>query len=189
MQPQGKLTFCSGCSLCLAIHMQPSVSGAWKLDLSNMGRQALVSHKSSSWCGMTLDIWRSLLHILFVAITTTTTTTVLQPFFQDHPGEPAPEKNFWTLWCKGILTEADTLTIQMGATPSGLTSAHLHRPPHMALKKPGKLGAFFSYFVATLLQLNANNWLLGIVLRFVTFEYLCALGSCMSVTANQYFTA
>jgi len=26
------------------------------------------------------------------------------------------------------LTEADTLTIQLGATPSGLTSAHLHHP-------------------------------------------------------------
>jgi len=28
--------------------------------------------------------------------------------FQDHPGEPVPEENFWTLWCKGRLTEADT---------------------------------------------------------------------------------
>jgi len=40
-----------------------------------------------------------------------------------------PEKNFWTLWCKGRLTEADTPTIRLGATPSGLTSAHLHHPP------------------------------------------------------------
>jgi len=31
-----------------------------------------------------------------------------------------PEENFWTLWCKGRLTEADTLTIRLGATPSGL---------------------------------------------------------------------
>jgi len=31
------------------------------------------------------------------------TTTVLRPFFQDHPGEPAPEENFWTSWCKGRL--------------------------------------------------------------------------------------
>jgi len=28
-----------------------------------------------------------------------------------------PEENFWTLWCKGRLTEADTLTIRLGATP------------------------------------------------------------------------
>jgi len=42
-----------------------------------------------------------------------------------------PEENFWTLWCKGRLTEADTPTIWMGATPSGLvTSAHLHHPPY-----------------------------------------------------------
>ena len=40
---------------------------------------------------------------------TTTTTTVLRPFFWDHPREPVPEKNFWTLWRKGRLTEADTL--------------------------------------------------------------------------------
>jgi len=40
------------------------------------------------------------------------------------------EENFWTLWCKGRLTEADTPTIQMGATPSQLTSANLHHPPY-----------------------------------------------------------
>jgi len=28
--------------------------------------------------------------------------------FRDHPGELVPEENFWTLWCKGRLTEADT---------------------------------------------------------------------------------
>ena len=59
-------------------------------------------------------------------ITITISTTVLQPFFQDHLGELVPEENFWTLWCKGRLTEADTPTIWLGATPSGLTSAHLH---------------------------------------------------------------
>ena len=40
-----------------------------------------------------------------------------------------PEENFWTLWCKGRLTEAETQTIRLGATPSGLTSAHLHHSP------------------------------------------------------------
>ena len=53
------------------------------------------------------------------------TTAVLRPFFRDHPGEPVPEENFLTLWCKGRLKEADTATIRLGATPSGLTSAHL----------------------------------------------------------------
>jgi len=51
--------------------------------------------------------------------------------FWDHPGEPAPEENFWTLCCKGRLTEADTPTIRLGATPSGLSSAHLHQTPHI----------------------------------------------------------
>ena len=58
------------------------------------------------------------------------TATILRPFFRDHLGEPVPEENFWTSWCKGRLTEADTLTIRLGTTPSGLTSAHLHHPPY-----------------------------------------------------------
>ena len=65
--------------------------------------------------------------------TTTTTTTVLRPFFRDHPGEPVPEENVWTLWCKGRLTEADTLTIRLGATPSALTSDHHVSPMHKYL--------------------------------------------------------
>jgi len=60
--------------------------------------------------------------------TNTTITTILWPFFKDHPGEMLPEENFWTLWRKGRLTEADTPTIRLGATPSGLTSAHLYHP-------------------------------------------------------------
>jgi len=44
-------------------------------------------------------------------------TTVLHPFFRNHPGEPVPEENFWTLWCKGKLTQADTLTIQTNQYP------------------------------------------------------------------------
>jgi len=59
----------------------------------------------------------------------TTTTTVLRPFYRDQSSEPVPEENFWTLWCKRRLTEADTLTIRLGATPPGLTSAYLHHPP------------------------------------------------------------
>jgi len=58
------------------------------------------------------------------------TTPILQPFFSDHLGELVPEENFWTLWCKGRLTEADTPTIRLCATPSGLTGAPLHQPPH-----------------------------------------------------------
>jgi len=64
----------------------------------------------------------------------TTTTTVLRPFLRDHPGEPVPEENFWTIWCKGILTQADTPTNRMGATPSRLTSAHLHHSPHISYR-------------------------------------------------------
>ena len=31
---------------------------------------------------------------------TTTTSTVLRSFFRDHSGQPVPEENFWTSWCK-----------------------------------------------------------------------------------------
>jgi len=47
------------------------------------------------------------MHSLVSEIWNHTTTTVLRPFFRDHPGEPVPEENFWTLWCKGRLTEAN----------------------------------------------------------------------------------
>jgi len=47
-----------------------------------------------------------------------------------------PEENFWTSWCKRTLTEADTPTIRLGATPSGLTSAHLHRPSFFTSRMP-----------------------------------------------------
>jgi len=63
----------------------------------------------------------SLFYTSVLLVHITTTTTILRPFFRDHPGEPVPEENFWTLWCKGRLIEADTLTIWLGATPSGLT--------------------------------------------------------------------
>jgi len=70
VQPQGKLTLCSGCSLVSSSPYAAKCLWCMKTDdLSNMGRQALVSHMSSSWCGMTLDIWRSLLPILSVAVT------------------------------------------------------------------------------------------------------------------------
>ena len=67
---------------------------------------------------------------VLIALHTDTHTTVLRPFFRDHPCEPVPEENFWTSWCKGRLTEADTLIIRLGANPSRLTSAHLHHPPY-----------------------------------------------------------
>jgi len=66
---------------------------------------------------------------IFSSTVITTTTTILRPFFRNHLGELVPEETFWTLWCKGRLTEADTPTIRLGTTPSVLTSAHLHHPP------------------------------------------------------------
>ena len=52
------------------------------------------------------------------------TTLLLGP-----PGSAGARKGFLDLTVQGNITEADTSTIQLGATPSRLTSAHLHHPP------------------------------------------------------------
>jgi len=49
------------------------------------------------------------------------TTTVLWPFFRDQPGEPVPEENFWTLWCKGRL-------YMNFYSPSGWAPLHPDKP-------------------------------------------------------------
>jgi len=54
-------------------------------------------------------------------------TTVLRPFFWDHPGEPVPE-NFWTM-VQGKINRGRHTDHRLDATPSGLTSSHLHHPP------------------------------------------------------------
>jgi len=51
-----------------------------------------------------------------------THSAILLPFFWDHLGEPVPEEIFWTFVVQGKITETDTPTIRMGATPSGLIS-------------------------------------------------------------------
>jgi len=64
-----------------------------------------------------------------LALITTPHHNRFTALFRDHLDEPVPEENLWTLWCKGRLTEADTLTIRLGAIPSALSSAHFHHPP------------------------------------------------------------
>jgi len=95
---------------------------------------------------------------------THTHTTVLRPFFRYYPGEPVPEENFWTLWCKGRLTEADTSTIRLGATPSRLirdpppSSIHfvcrmpfLPQPSHFILASDRHQICWLAYPVAWLI--------------------------------------
>jgi len=57
-----------------------------------------------------------------------TTDTHTQPFYSPFSGTTRVS------WCQNRTSglygaEADTSTIRMGATPSGLSSAHLHHPP------------------------------------------------------------
>jgi len=87
--------------------------------------------------------WRHLHHLCIFKLhytTNTTTTTSLRPFFRDHPGEPVPEENFWTSWCKGRLTQRQTHWPSgwMPLHPDWLTSAHLHlhHPPFLQAVYP-----------------------------------------------------
>jgi len=62
-----------------------------------------------------------------------TTTTTPQPFYGPFSGTTqvsrCQKRTSGLLWCKERLTEADTQTIRLGATPSRLTSANLLHPP------------------------------------------------------------
>jgi len=49
--------------------------------------------------------------------------------FQELPGWAGARRNLLHFVVQGKITEADTLTTQLGATPSGRISAHLHHPP------------------------------------------------------------
>jgi len=108
------------CKIALRRHINEFNASVWnQLSAGYFGRSWLCWINATPLCGVLQDNAAHHHH----------TTTVLRPFFRDHPGEPVPKQNFWTLWCKGRLTEADTPTIRLVATPSGLSSAHLHHPP------------------------------------------------------------
>jgi len=63
-----------------------------------------------------------------------TTTPHTQPFYGPVSGNTRVswcQKRTSGLYGKGRSTEANTLTIRLGATKFGLTSAHLHHPPQL----------------------------------------------------------
>jgi len=58
--------------------------------------------------------------------------TIPHPFyspFYGSPGWASARRELLDFMVQGRLTEADTPTIRLGATPSGLTSAHLYHSP------------------------------------------------------------
>jgi len=100
-----------------------------RVPVSRASKRQLPSPSNCSRC-----VWNFLRHkpsenyvstVSNVSSSKCWSTIVLRPFFRDHPHQPVPEENFWTLWCKGRLTEADTPTIRLGATPSVPTSTIL----------------------------------------------------------------
>ena len=100
------------------------------------------AHLIQCWWGTRTPCWAHLIQCAFVAKLNVCCSCSLlisppppQPFYSPFSGTTRVNRcqNFWTLWCKGRLTEADKPSIRLGATPSGLTSAHLHHPPHLLL--------------------------------------------------------
>jgi len=75
---------------------------------------------------------------MVLVLTLTTTTTVLQPFFRDHPGEPVPEANFWTLWCKGRLADhpAGRHSIRTNQCPPPSSPMFFYRPDVLPATQP-----------------------------------------------------
>ena len=84
-------------------------------------------HTNPHLCFLMLSVIDSTPHLFHTLMASTHPTphhNRYMALFRDHPGQPVPEENFWTLWCnRGRHT-----TIRLCATPSGLTSAHLHHP-------------------------------------------------------------
>jgi len=103
-----------------------------------------------------------------------------------------PEENFWTLWCKGRLTEADTPTIWLGATPSGLTSAHLHHPPNLEDKRENykNCSRCIVYTVVhsdVHTHTNAQFLQLTFFIEFVVFRFRFSFCVCLGLAFCVFF--
>jgi len=85
-------------------------------------------------------------------------------------------------WYKGRLTEADTPTIRLGATPSGLTSAHLHHLP--IFYRPDALPAA-QPTVSKHWRQTTKTWL-NVNLRTTTFYYNITNNIVKSVSNDAY---
>jgi len=67
-------------------------------------------------------------HRQHCGVNTTTTTTVLRTFFPGLPRWAGARRELLDFMVQGKIDKRQTLIIWLGATPSGLTSAHLHHP-------------------------------------------------------------
>jgi len=110
--------------------------------------------------------------------------------------------NFWTLWCKGKLTEADTPTIRLGATPSWLvpTSAMPHfftgrmpfLPPNQQCQSTGmltQLWKFLENLANLLIAACRSTWAyvkINIVWKCFQHKYRC-LSTAKHFTLNTLF--
>jgi len=133
------------------LHLLPSVG--WK---TSNGKSVMILHSrevkaSMAYSMCALKVWEAdktawplLIHTTPQPLETDiiykhTQTTVLWPFFQDYPGEPVPEENhLLDFMVQGEISEANTPTIRLCATPSRLIS---DPPPSSPIFMPEALCA------------------------------------------------
>ena len=88
-----------------------------------------ISQGSAGTCLMNGGIFNDDFSTYSLSSLTVHTHPRFTVLFLGPPGWANARSELPDLWCKWRLTEGDTPTMQLGATPSGLTSAHLHHPP------------------------------------------------------------
>ena len=102
------------------------VESWWKLSARpNLWNGNLTCHNLGLFLDLECD-WTTVLH---------THTSILRLFFWDHPGEPVPAE-LLDFAVQGKINRGRQTDHPLGATPSGLTSTHLHHPPFLQAECP-----------------------------------------------------
>ena len=93
------------------------------------------------------------------------------------PGSASTRRELLDFMVQRGLTEADTVTIRLGAIPSGLTSDHLHHPPHI----------FYGPDALPAAQPTVSNHLITAHLyKKNTFEKICSGQMILKVTQDLW---
>ena len=97
---------------------QPTVPRHWMQTIcANLTRFAIYVNRGLIWWQYNMLCSSSFIDDIMFAWLHNHTHNRFTALFPGPPGwAGARRENFWTLWCKGKLTEADTLTIRLGTT-------------------------------------------------------------------------
>jgi len=119
-----------------------------------------------------------------------THTAILRPFYRDYPGEPVPEEIFfWTFMVQWKITEADTPTIRMDATPSGLISDSPLAPPFLRrmrfLLQPSQFILAWDRLFTAVYAVNGQQMMMLMTLE----SSLRGIGTCMKACSVLLHTS